>query len=149
VRGEPQHDHASATTKTKMHVPLNGFSHCQNNVPFAITMLGFASSPPTYMSARNLFKVLRRLAVRNEPQHDHASATTKTKTKTKIHAPLIGFSHSPNIVPFAITMLGFANTPPIYMLPISFCMRGKIPIMPNSWYRKVSIKKKKPKSAAE
>jgi hypothetical protein len=99
VRNEPQHVHAPATTKTKMHVPLNGFSHSQNNVPFAITMLGFASSPPTYMSARNLFKVLRRLAVRNEPQHDDASATTETK----MHVPLIGFSHSQNNVPFAIT----------------------------------------------
>ena len=40
VRNEPQHDHASATTKTKMRVPLNGFSHSQNIVPFAITNVG-------------------------------------------------------------------------------------------------------------
>jgi hypothetical protein len=62
-------------------------------------MLRFASSPATY-------KVLRRLLVWNEPQHDHVSATTKTK----MHAPLIGFSHSQNIVPFAITMLRFASS---------------------------------------
>jgi malate/lactate dehydrogenase len=61
-------------------------------------MLRFASSPATYNSARNSFKVLRRLLVRNEPQHDHISAITKTK----IHVPLIGFSHSQNNVPFAI-----------------------------------------------
>jgi hypothetical protein len=37
LRNEPQHHHVSAITKTKMHVPLIGFSHSQNNVPFAIT----------------------------------------------------------------------------------------------------------------
>ncbi|HCS65907.1 MAG TPA: hypothetical protein DIW64_18595 [Cellvibrio sp.] len=36
LRDEPQHDHASATTKTKIRAPLIGFSHSQNNVPFAM-----------------------------------------------------------------------------------------------------------------
>jgi hypothetical protein len=37
VRNEPQHDHTFATTKTKIRVPLIGFSHSQNNIPFVIT----------------------------------------------------------------------------------------------------------------
>jgi hypothetical protein len=37
LRKEPQHAHTSATIKTKMHVPLIGFSHSQSKVPFAIT----------------------------------------------------------------------------------------------------------------
>lgn len=36
MRNEPQHDHASATIKTKMHVLLIGFSHSQINMPFVI-----------------------------------------------------------------------------------------------------------------
>jgi hypothetical protein len=92
VRNEPQHDHTSATTKTKIHGPLIGFLRYQNIVPFAITMLRFASSPATYNSARNSFSVLRRLPVRSELQHDHTSATTKTK----MHVPLVSFSHQFN-----------------------------------------------------
>lgn len=37
VRNEPQHDYVSANTKTKICVPLIGFSHLQSNVPFAMT----------------------------------------------------------------------------------------------------------------
>jgi hypothetical protein len=36
VRNEPQHVHVSAPIKTKIRVPLIGFSHSQNNMPFAI-----------------------------------------------------------------------------------------------------------------
>jgi hypothetical protein len=81
---------------------------------FRLRMLRFASSPATYMSARNSFKVLRRLLVRNEPQHDHAPATTKTK----IRAPLIGFSYSQNNVPFvnknvSVRKLSLRGPPPL------------------------------------
>ncbi|EIK45311.1 hypothetical protein O59_001989 [Cellvibrio sp. BR] len=40
LRNKPQHDHTSAATKTKIHVPLIGFSHSQSSVPFAITNVG-------------------------------------------------------------------------------------------------------------
>jgi hypothetical protein len=120
VRNEPQHDHAPATTKTKIHGPLIGFLRYQNIVPFAITMLRFASSPATYNSARNSFSVLRRLPVRNEPQHDHTSSTTKTK----IHVPLIGFSRSHSIVPFAITNVAVRKLTSNLHQVISMCLFG-------------------------
>jgi hypothetical protein len=37
LRNEPQHDHTSAPTKTKMRVLLIGFLYSQNIVPFKIT----------------------------------------------------------------------------------------------------------------
>lgn len=40
VRNEPQHDHVSATTETKMRVLLIGFSYSQNKVPYANTNVG-------------------------------------------------------------------------------------------------------------